>query len=135
MLFHGTGRTEPSVIYNGDIGFDMRYSDSGMWGRGTYFAVNASYSVNYSSTEAATGSKQFFLARVLLGDHCEVLDSNPRPDVPSRTQLRKPPARHDLDTGAIEDTYDSVKGYTGGSDVYIVYQNNQGYPEYLITYD
>ena len=31
-LFHGTGRTEPSVIYNGDIGFDMRYSDKGMWG-------------------------------------------------------------------------------------------------------
>ena len=30
--------------------------------------------------------------------------------------------------------YDSVKGQTGGSDVYMVYTNKKAYPEYLITY-
>jgi hypothetical protein len=30
--------------------------------------------------------------------------------------------------------YDSVKGITGGSDVYMVYNNKKAYPEYLISY-
>lgn len=30
--------------------------------------------------------------------------------------------------------YDSVKGYTGDSDVNMVYSNNKAYPSYLITY-
>jgi hypothetical protein len=42
---------------------------AGMWGRATYFAVNASYSKDYASSEG--GVNQFFLARVLIGDHVE----------------------------------------------------------------
>ena len=30
--------------------------------------------------------------------------------------------------------YDSVKGHTYGSDVYMVYSNKKAYPSYLITY-
>ena len=30
--------------------------------------------------------------------------------------------------------YDSVKGFTNGSDVYMIYTNKKAYPEYLITY-
>ena len=30
--------------------------------------------------------------------------------------------------------YDSVKGYTNGSDVFMIYSNNKAYPMYLITY-
>jgi len=30
--------------------------------------------------------------------------------------------------------YDSVKGFIGDSDVYMVYANKKAYPEYLITY-
>ena len=30
--------------------------------------------------------------------------------------------------------YDSVQGHTRNSDIYVVYQNSQAYPEYLITY-
>jgi hypothetical protein len=32
------------------------------------------------------------------------------------------------------DRYDSVKGFTGGSDVFMIYSNKKAYPEYLITY-
>jgi hypothetical protein len=31
--------------------------------------------------------------------------------------------------------YDSVCGVTGGSRVFIVYENGRAYPEYLVTYD
>jgi hypothetical protein len=30
--------------------------------------------------------------------------------------------------------FDSVKGNTGGSDVFMVYSNKKAYPNYLITY-
>ncbi len=37
-----------------------------MWGRGTYFAVNASYSYNYLHVK--DNKKLFILAIVLVGD-------------------------------------------------------------------
>jgi len=54
-LFHGTSSTDPQMIYQGEDGFDMRFSRSGMWGQGIYFAVNASYSTNYSYSTALNG--------------------------------------------------------------------------------
>lgn len=30
--------------------------------------------------------------------------------------------------------FDSVKGNTNGSDIYVIYANKKTYPEYLITY-
>jgi hypothetical protein len=52
MLYHGTSQTAPDLIYGGREGFDMNFSPGGMWGIGNYFAVNASYSDNYSHTTA-----------------------------------------------------------------------------------
>ena len=44
----------------------MRYCHSGLWGRGNYFAVNASYSNNYAHIEAG-GVRQMLVAYVLTG--------------------------------------------------------------------
>ena len=43
-LFHGTGKTPPHYIFNGDVGFDMRFCSAGMWGIANYFAAEAGYS-------------------------------------------------------------------------------------------
>ena len=43
-LFHGTGSTPPQLIFNGQEGFDMRFSTAGLWGIASYFAVEAGYS-------------------------------------------------------------------------------------------
>jgi hypothetical protein len=43
-LWHGTGSNHPAVVYEGLDGFDMRYSQSGMWGRAIYFATTSAYS-------------------------------------------------------------------------------------------
>lgn len=48
LLWHGTRSTDPEKIIHGDEGFDIKYAaDSGVWGRGIYFAENASYSNTY----------------------------------------------------------------------------------------
>jgi hypothetical protein len=115
-LFHGTRNTSPSHIY--EKGFDMRYCN-GMWGQGVYFAVNASYSNSY--VHNSPQGKQMFLSRVIVGDFCV---SQPN------SNLRFPPYKDQ----ARMIMHDSVKGHTGGSDVFIIYDNCQAYPEYLITY-
>ena len=130
-LFHGTKQTNPKDIYSGDAGFDIRHSGTGMWGVGSYFAVNASYSQGYSYQKRVLDQSnplhQMFVAKVLTGA-CIRLD----PDC----QLRFPPERTDQQEGSvvIRRRYDSVQGFTERSEVYIVYDNAQSYPAYLITY-
>lgn len=113
-LFHGTSSTSPSDIYRSEKGFDFRYSRPGLWGNGTYFATNASYSLKY-----AYRNKQMFLARVITGS----VASRDR----DRT-LKMPPLKGN------GDRYDCVKGCSGGSDIYIVYDHDKAYPAYLITF-
>jgi O-acetyl-ADP-ribose deacetylase (regulator of RNase III) len=120
-LFHGTRTTPPNEVYNGDCGFDMRFSTSGMWGIGSYFAQNASYSCTGYAHQLSNGKRQVFLAHVLTGDvH----------DCPSNQSLRMPPKK--TDSSGLR--YNSVSGVTGGSKVYIVYENRVAYPTYLITF-
>ena len=46
-LYHGTGVTLPSQIYDSEEGFDMRWGKPGNWGIGLYFADESSYSHEY----------------------------------------------------------------------------------------
>jgi hypothetical protein len=48
-LFHGSKSTKPDKIYESEEGFDIRFSQGGMWGYANYFAVNASYSNEYAT--------------------------------------------------------------------------------------
>ena len=122
-LFHGTRALNPEDIYKGDAGFDMRFSNQGMWGNGNYFAVKASYSDSGYAYRCADGCSQILMASVLTGHQhtCQ-------PD----SSLRKPAVRDD--SGPIKRRYDSVSGDTGGSKVFITYENDRAYPSYLITY-
>jgi hypothetical protein len=40
-MFHGSRDTEPHLIYGSEAGLDFRFSNSGMYGRGIYFADNS----------------------------------------------------------------------------------------------
>ena len=125
-LFHGTRTNKPEEIYKGDASFDMRFCQTGMWGRGNYFAVNASYSNDYAHTVGNV--RQILMAYVLTG--------HPYSCNPDST-LTKPPVREDQgtqDDGAVQRRYDSVSGNTNGSIVYITYDNDKAYPAYLISY-
>ena len=127
-LFHGTRGNDPKLIYEGENGFDMRYSNKGLWGTANYFAVNANYSNNYSYT-TSDGCKEMFLVKVLTGDSHKCV---------ANSSLRKPPQKP-LGSGGgkvhfTKMDYDSVTGDTNGSQVFMTYDNDKAYPAYLIKY-
>ena len=134
-LFHGTRSTPPEKIYKSEQGFDFRYSYKGMWGTGTYFAVNASYSSAYAFQSGEI--KQMILAKVLTGETVRC---------PPDNALKKPPIKKPSSLGAIakllpsgsefeDELYDSVSGHTNGSDIFVVYDHEKAYPAYLIDYN
>ena len=126
LLFHGTSGTNPKEIYRGDSSFDTKFSQRGMWGRGNYFAVNASYADSYAHLD--TNMRKLLVAFVLTG-----LSYYSDPD----SSLTMPPYRdrseHD-DPTSIRRRYHTVNGVTGGTTVYITYDNTLAYPAYVITY-
>ena len=134
-LFHGTRGNDPKVIYEGEDGFDMRYSNQGMWGQANYFAVNASYSNAYSYRTPDGRFKEMFFVKVLTGDSYKCNSNN---------SLRMPPVKSTA-TGNVTATsgtlqlgqmrYDTVTGETGGSQVFMTYDNDKAYPAYLIKYN
>lgn len=73
-LFHGTGRTPPSNIFEDkDDGFNINYSsENNMLGRGVYFAERSEYSYGYANTQVnVLGGGQLnsmFLCLVMVGD-------------------------------------------------------------------
>lgn len=129
LLFHGTSETPPEKVFRSEFGFDFRYCLKGKWGIGTYFAVNASYSNSYSYKPQNKGYRQMLMANVLTGESCRC--------APDDT-LRRPPTRKiGTDTGDGEDEtcYDTVCGFIGGNDVFVVYDHEKANPKYLITYN
>jgi O-acetyl-ADP-ribose deacetylase (regulator of RNase III) len=124
-LFHGTRGNKPELIYGSEAGFDMRFCEQGLWGKGNYFAANAMYSHNYSH-HTSGGMQQMFLARVIVGEtyYC----------TPDRS-LKMPPQKPARSSSVFSvERYDSVTGVTNGTQVYIIYDNAMAYPLYLITY-
>ena len=126
LLFHGTQSNRPELIYGGAEGFNMHFSRKGMWGKGNYFAVNSKYSNRYAF-RTSDGTKKLFAAWVLTGNSiC----------LPSNRELVQPPFmdKPANQENVVQRRYDSVKGTTGGTQVYITYDNEHAYPAYLITY-
>jgi hypothetical protein len=93
-MYHGTSGTPPITIYKSEEGFDMRFSNAGMWGFANYFAKAAAYSNNYAYKDTGNGTRQIFCAKVLIGK-ASVLG----PD----QNLKRPPLIPGTDT-----MYDSV---------------------------
>ena len=129
-LFHGTRSTRPVEIYNGEEGFDMRHSKTGMWGVGIYFASSASYSLNYAYDDSLTNSKQFIFSKVAVG--------SPYVCIKGDTSLRTPPQKQETQISRSKipfaiDFYDSVVGIIGKSKIFTVYSNSKAYPSYLIS--
>jgi hypothetical protein len=66
-LWHGTRKSKPSLFYKGEEGFDIKYSNNGMWGKGIYFAENARYSDEGYFHDHGNKVKGMFFALVNLG--------------------------------------------------------------------
>lgn len=91
------------------------------FGNGTYFAVNASYSAHdtYSQPDAS-GMKYMYLARVLVGEYCV---GSKGLVVPNQKNATDP-----------TDLYDSVTDNLKKPTLFVIFNDIQAYPEYLITF-
>ncbi|TKS92985.1 Poly [ADP-ribose] polymerase 15 [Collichthys lucidus] len=121
LLYHGT--TEDNCDSIMKTGFDRRFAgqNATAYGLGTYFAVNASYSANPTySKPAADGTQLMFVARVLTGLYTQ-----------GTSDMKVPPPRTDLQS---DDRYDSVVDKMDNPNMYVVFHDNQAYPDYLITF-
>lgn len=95
-------------------------SSSGSIGSGTYFAVNASYSTTYARP-AADGSKQMFVAQVLTGLYTQGQGGM---TIPPLVQDKQRP----------HDRFDSVVDRMDQPSMYVIFHDDQAYPDYLITF-
>ncbi|XP_036374373.1 protein mono-ADP-ribosyltransferase TIPARP-like [Megalops cyprinoides] len=119
-LFHGTTEDAANEICMNN--FDPRVSGKNgvAYGRGSYFARDASYSNRYAP--AGTGGYQhMFLAKVLVGKTCV---GNINYCRPPRLHTRKP--RFEL--------YDACVNQAHNPSVFVVFDSCQCYPYYLIKY-
>ena len=118
---HATGTTDPDVIARCLEGLDFRYCRGGMFGNAAYTSERSEYShLKEYRHELADGiHAQMFLVRVTAGRIFEVeaYDEKYKKDV-------KPP-----------EGFDSVRGPVRGDfKALMVYNTDQAYPAYLITY-
>ena len=94
-------------------------SSSGVkYGHGAYFARDASYSLCYAMGGDA-GGRYMYLARVLVGQYCV-----------GNSSMKVPPPKN---PSTPEILYESVVDNQGNPSIFVVFYDNQCYPEYLIT--
>ncbi|KAG2459583.1 PAR14 polymerase, partial [Polypterus senegalus] len=121
QLFHGLA--EGSVDHINNHGFNRSYAgkNAAVYGKGTYFAVDASYSAsNTYSVPNLQGNKHMYLSRVLTGEFTL-----------GNASYIVPPSKN---TANPTDLYDSVVDNVQSPKVFVIFNDAQAYPEYLITF-
>ena len=91
-----------------------------VYGRGVYFAVDASYSDRYATPDAK-GVQRMYLTKVLTGEYTK----GQRDDL-------APPVKNPQINGHI--LFDSLVDNTAAPTIFVVFGDAQAYPAYLITY-
>ena len=118
-LFYGPSNMVPRLIYETETGFDIRFPNSGTYGRGIYFTDNAYSARPLAYTLPHNQGYQLFLSLVLVGDSV--------PLAPNK-HMTIPP----LKCASQTERYDSVFNEREGQ--YIIYDSIKSYPGYLITF-
>lgn len=99
--------------------FSCNFLTAAAFGKGVYFAVNAKYSATKYSLADESGLKRLYMARVITG----------RYTVGSST-MKAPPARGTDPT----DCFDSLVNCQVQPVIFVIFHDDQAYPEYLITF-
>ncbi|XP_033104169.1 protein mono-ADP-ribosyltransferase PARP12-like [Anneissia japonica] len=121
LLFHGT---KPEIVQ--DIcrdNFDFRLSGTrvgAIYGQGAYFASTSKYSDSYAEADRYS-IKKMFVARVLVGSYTT-----------GTRDMRRPPYKNPSDK--TKGMYDSCVDNASNPSIFVLFDNHQVYPEYVITY-
>lgn len=119
-LFHGCrADVVPKIAQQG---FNRSFCglNATYYGKGVYFARDASYSINpIYSTPDDDGVQRMFLCRVMVGEYCRGVKDALTPDM-------RDPANHLL--------YDSTVDSVQSPSLFVTYHDAQAYPEYVIEF-
>lgn len=116
-LFHGTDESLIEAICEQNFDWRMCGVHGTHYGKGSYFARDASYSNRYASIKGGL-KKIMFVALVLVGEYTR-----------GRSAYVRPPQRQDGKT-----LYDSCVDNESDPSIYVIFDKPQIYPEYLINY-
>ncbi|XP_064199024.1 uncharacterized protein LOC135259072 [Anguilla rostrata] len=119
-LFHGTTEDCAKEICLNN--FDPRVSgkNRAVYGRGSYFARDARYSLKYAA-KSGGGNQHMFLAKVLVGNVTL-----------GKATYSRPPRLNPLTPGY--ELYDTCVDKISDPSIFVVFDNCQCYPYYLIKY-
>ncbi|KAM3590465.1 uncharacterized protein V6R79_010317 [Siganus canaliculatus] len=121
FLYHGTTQDNCTSIMNTGFNRSFAGQNATLYGQGTYFAVNANYSAQPTySKPLADGSQLMFVARVLTGIYGQ-----------GSAGMKVPPPRSDQQP---HDLCDSVVDKMDKPNMFVVFHDDQAYPDYLITF-
>ncbi|XP_078529432.1 protein mono-ADP-ribosyltransferase PARP12-like isoform X2 [Lissotriton helveticus] len=116
-LFHGTKNSDVATICCENFDYRNLGRIGNVYGKGSYFSRDASYSHQYC--HSITEKKSMFLARVLVGDF-----------VKGHSSYLSPPAKP---TNPRE-SYDSCVDNERNPSIYVIFDKHQIYPEYVLEY-
>lgn len=99
----------------------LSFQTAANFGNGTYFAVDACYSAQDIYSKPDTNDRRYmYLARVLTGQYCA-----------GSKGLIMPPPKNPADP---TDRYDSVVDDVNNPTMFVIFNDHEAYPEYLITF-
>ncbi|XP_048752816.2 protein mono-ADP-ribosyltransferase PARP12-like isoform X1 [Ostrea edulis] len=115
-LFHGTDSFDTCYgICTNNFDFRLSGKNATMYGKGSYFAVTSNYSNSY--TKGPT--RLMFQAKVMVGSYTKgTHDMTCPPIIPGEGHKR----------------YDSCINDGANPSIFVIFDRNQCYPEYLIAY-
>lgn len=119
LVYHGTSAESCKSIERDR--FDRSYAGkhAAFFGKGVYFAVGANYSADKFSPADKSGLKRLYVARVLTG----------RYTVGDPSMVALPPRGLDP-----TDCFDSLVNNQEHPTIFVIFHDDQAYPEYLITF-
>ncbi|NXX75523.1 PAR12 polymerase, partial [Urocolius indicus] len=117
LLFHGTNPSHVSAICEQNFDWRICGTHGTMYGKGSYFARDASYSHEYCS--ASGGRYTMFVAHVLVGDF-----------VQGSPKYLRPPSR----ASNSNRLYDSCVDNPTDPSIFVIFEKHQIYPAYILEY-
>ncbi|KPP70001.1 hypothetical protein Z043_111206 [Scleropages formosus] len=119
-LYHGTSETSVKEICIHGFNRSFCGKNATVYGQGVYFAVNSSISVqDQYSPPNADGHKFVFVTKVLTGDFTK-----------GKHEMKAAPLK---DSSEIPLRYHSVTDNVESPTLFVIFNDTQAYPEYLIT--
>ncbi|XP_072552006.1 protein mono-ADP-ribosyltransferase PARP12-like [Salminus brasiliensis] len=117
LLFHGTKQSLIEAICEQNFDWRICGTHGTLYGKGSYFARDASYSDGYAQA-GSDSKKTMFVARVLVGQYTY-----------GNSDVVRPPAK---ESG--KGSYDSCVDNKSNPSIFVIFEKYQIYPEFIIEY-